>query len=63
MFELLNSKNITVSYPKYESKWNVIASPNGDLKDLDTNKNLYSLYYECKNDYKYEMKDDCFIVE
>lgn len=40
---------ITTSYPKYTTYWNVQAKPNGDLKDLKTGRNLYSLYYESSN--------------
>ena len=38
--QLGNKEQITCSYPKYTTGWNVIAQPNGDLKDIDTNKNL-----------------------
>ena len=47
--KLLKEQNITVSYPKYNNNWQVIAKPNGDLKDIKTNRNLYGLYYEAKN--------------
>lgn len=47
--KLLKEQNITVSYPKYNNSWQVIAKPNGDLKDIKTNRNLYGLYYEAKN--------------
>ena len=42
------SESITCSYPNYAeyNGWKVKASPNGDLKDLNTNKKLYSLYWE-----------------
>ncbi len=49
--ELGNPKNLTCSYPKYESSWNVIAKPNGDLIDLSSGRNLYSLYWEGTNNY------------
>jgi len=38
--------NITTSYPKYESSWEVKAYPNGELIDLKSNKKLYALYWE-----------------
>ena len=40
------------TYPKYNSeKWrNVIAQPNGDLKDIETWRKLYALYREGKTD-------------
>ena len=44
-----NSEKITCSYPKYIDGWNVIAKPNGDLVDLDSGRNLYSLYWEGLN--------------
>ena len=49
--ELLDANKLTHSYPKYESAWEVLAKPNGDLVDLGTGRNLYSLYYEsnCEN--------------
>lgn len=48
---LWTPENLLHTYPKYniEKWWNVIAQPNGDLLDLDTNRNLYALYREWKN--------------
>lgn len=60
--KLLNSKALTTSYPKYEDGWNVIATSDGNLKDLKTNRNYYGLYYEGNNN-NVSMKDDGFIVE
>ena len=54
---------ITCSYPKYINTWHVNAKPNGDLKDLDTGKNLYALYYESENKHDYTIKEDGFIVK
>lgn len=56
-------ENITVSYPEYKNGWNVLAKPNGRLLDLDTNRELYSLYYECDNAIKFDMTDEGFIVK
>ncbi len=42
---------ITSSYPLYEDGWDVLAKPDGSLKDLDTGRELYSLYWEGKNNY------------
>lgn len=39
-------ENITVSYPNYGDGWNVIAQPGGELKDVDSGRSLYALYYE-----------------
>ena len=55
--------NITVSYPEYKDGWNVLAKPNGRLVDLDTNRELYSLYYECDNAIKFDMTDEGFVVK
>ncbi len=55
-------KNITHSYPKYNSEWKVKAKPNGDLIDLKTNRNLYALYYESLNEIEFNT-DDGFIVK
>ena len=61
--QLGNKEKITCSYPKYTTGWNVIAQPNGDLKDIDTNKNLYSLYYESDNVVEFKVEKDGFIVK
>ena len=61
--QLGNKEQITCSYPKYTTGWNVIAQPNGDLKDIDTNKNLYSLYYESDNVIEFKVEKDGFIVK
>lgn len=53
---------ITCSYPKYIDGWNVLANPNGNLVDLDTKKNLYSLYYESKNTINFQVEDEGFVV-
>ena len=39
-------ENLTCTYPKYEDGWDVIASPDGALKDVKTGRNLYALYWE-----------------
>lgn len=59
--KLLNSQLLTTSYPKYNNGWNVIAQPNGMLKEIGTNKSYYGLYYEGKN-HNVNMKTDGFIV-
>lgn len=38
--------SLTCTYPKYENGWDVIASPDGNLKDVKTGRNLYALYWE-----------------
>ena len=37
---------LTVTYPKYQDGWHVVAYPDGTLKDLTTGRELYSLYWE-----------------
>jgi len=59
---LKKEDNITCSYPKYVNGWNVLAKPNGDLVDLDTGRDLYSLYYECDKDVEHKMTDEGFVV-
>ena len=54
---------ITVSYPKYTIGWNVFAKTSGDLIDLNTNKNLYSLYYESEAAYNFKIEKDGFIIK
>lgn len=61
--KLLNDDMITVSYPKYNTSWNVLAKKDGTLTDLSTNKNLYSLYYECENKVNFKIKNDGFMVK
>ena len=54
---------ITTSYPKYINGWKVLAKPNGDLKDLKTNKSLYSLYYESENAHEFKVEKEGFCIE
>jgi hypothetical protein len=57
------SEKITCSYPKYKTGWNVLAKTNGDLVDLDSGRNLYSLYYESKATTEFKIEKDGFIVK
>lgn len=61
--KLLKDKNLTCSYPKYKDEWKVLAQTNGNLKDLATNRQLYSLYYESKNDVEFKVENDGFVVK
>lgn len=61
--KLLNDESITCSYPKYIDGWEVLATPNGDLKDLKTGRNLYSLYYESKSIEKFNVLQEGFVVK
>ena len=60
--KMLNSSYLITSYPRYNNGWNVIAQPNGMLKEVETNRNYYGLYYEGKN-HNVTMKNDGFIVK
>jgi len=61
--ELKDISILTHTYPTYSSEgWNVLAKPNGDLIDLNTGRNLYSLYWEGKNDTKLDMSVG-FVIE
>lgn len=60
--KLLNDDLITHSYPKYDNEWHVRANSNGDLVDLITNRKLYALYYESKNNINFST-DDGFVIE
>ena len=57
------NENITVSYPKYLSGWNVLAKTNGTIIDLVTNRNLYALYYESENTVDFKVEKDGFVVK
>ena len=60
---LLNTEKITCSYPKYVDEWNVLAKPNGDLIDLNTERSLYSLYYESEIVEKFNVSKEGFVVK
>lgn len=55
--------NITCSYPRYIDRWSVIAKPNGDIIDTDTNKELYSLYYESRNTVDFKVENTGFVIK
>ena len=61
--KLLKDENLTCSYPKYKDSWSVLAKTNGDLIDLTTNRKLYALYYESKNEIEFKVEHDGFIVK
>ena len=62
--KLGNSENLTCSYPEYKEKgWNVKAKQNGDLINLETDRELYSLYYESKAIENFEITDEGFCIE
>jgi len=57
-------EKLSCSYPKYNpnSGWNIIANPNGTLIETDSNKKLYSLYWEGEN-YNSKMQEEGFIIK
>lgn len=54
---------ITCSYPQYITGWNILAETSSNLIDLNTNRNLYALYYESEAVYDFEIQEDGFIVK
>ena len=56
-------EKLLVSYPKYIDGWDVIARPDGKLTDLQTGRNLYSLYYEADNTTTTGIHEDGFVVK
>ena len=57
-----NPERLTVSYPSYVDSWNVVAKPDGSLKDA-SGRNLYGLYYESLPKTEFKMTDTGFIVK
>lgn len=54
-------EKLTASYPLYNDGWHVLAEPDGKLTDLNTGRELYSLYYEGDNG-DFEMSGEGFVV-
>lgn len=50
-------EKFTHTYPKYDGSWNVVAEPNGTLHDKKTGRELYSLYWEGKDEVKVNDKE------
>ena len=59
---LSDPDKLTVSYPKYNEGWKVLAQKDGSLVDLNTNRNLYGLYWEGEN-YPAELNKEGFVVK
>ena len=53
---------VTHSYPKYDGPWRVKAQPDGTLTDLNTGRELYSLYYENVSSIPLPQTDEGFVV-
>lgn len=60
--KLLNQKDLTTTYPKYNNSWNVTAYPNGNLIDNKTGRSLYGLYWE-GNNYNSKQQEEGFVVK
>ena len=52
---------ITTSYPSYIDGWEILAHPDGTLTDLNSGRELYSLYWEGGNG-DFGMTSDGFVV-
>lgn len=53
---------LTVTYPEYkEEGWDVFAKPDGTLIDVSTKKEYSYLFWEGKDDFKYDMSEG-FVV-
>jgi len=59
-----NQKQLTHTYPKYnpEKGWNVIAEPNGNLKNVENGKDYYALFWEGESQKPTEIKQG-FVVK
>ena len=60
--QLSKPENITCDYPEYNRGWNVMAKANGDLKDLQSGRDLYCLYYESAFEGA-QVESDGFVVK
>lgn len=61
--KLINEEKLTVTYPKYEGEWTVLAKSNGDLLDTKTNRYLYGLYWEGLDTVTNGIQDYGFVVK
>lgn len=59
--KLGSPEKLAISYPLYDDGWEVLARPTGELKDLKTGRELYSLYWE-GNSKDFEVTDEGFVV-
>jgi len=59
-----NQKQLKHTYPKYnpEKGWNVIAEPNGNLKNVENGKDYYALFWEGESQKPTEIKQG-FVVK
>lgn len=54
---------LTCTYPKYQDAWKVLAKPDGNLTEISSQKQLYSLYYESNNVFSFPVTDEGFVVK
>jgi hypothetical protein len=60
----LTDHEFIFTYPEYQSNgWKVLAEPNGDLTDIETNRKYYSLFWETKGRPFAENIEDGFVVK
>ena len=57
-----NPENLTTTYPKYETGWKVLASPNGDLYDSKNNY-YYALYWEEDNNHRVDFNEGFYVTK
>lgn len=53
--------DLTASYPDYGEGWHVVASPDGTLRDPDTGRQYYCLFWEGTSRAKYDLSSG-FVV-
>ena len=54
---------LLITYPEYKDGWDVTAYPDGTLVEKNTNKKLYSLFWEGLNTETTGIKDEGFIIK
>ena len=55
-------ENLLTTYPKYETKWEVTATPDGSLYD-EKGQYYYALYWDEKNNTKEEFKEGFYVTK
>ncbi len=60
--EFEHPEYLTTTYPKYQDKWEVIAKPNGDLRDKD-NKYYYALYWDEVRYHEVDFKEGFYVTK
>ena len=54
-------ERLTTTYPKYQNKWSVLATPNGTLLD-QKQKSYYALYWEEKGNHYVDFKEGFYVT-